>query len=83
METARLSSKGQLVLPKSIRERLRLQSGSEFNVEIEGEKIILEPVTGVRDARWRTWQGACKGNGLIAALKAEHQEEIEHDEKSI
>jgi AbrB family looped-hinge helix DNA binding protein len=44
METTRLTSKGQLVIPKSIRERMRVTSGTEFIVTQSGERIVLEAV---------------------------------------
>lgn len=40
---ATISSKGQLVLPKSIRDALQLQAGSKVSVRTEGSRIILEP----------------------------------------
>jgi AbrB family looped-hinge helix DNA binding protein len=83
MEKARLSSKGQLVLPRNIREQLRLKSGNEFSVEIEGGKIILEPLSAERSTHWSRWRGACKGESLLDALKTEHQKEMEIDEKNI
>ncbi|MHA1309961.1 MAG: AbrB/MazE/SpoVT family DNA-binding domain-containing protein [Candidatus Helarchaeota archaeon] len=42
-----MSSKGQVVIPKGIRETLELEPGSKFNVKLEGKKIILEPITDV------------------------------------
>jgi AbrB family looped-hinge helix DNA binding protein len=44
METTRLSSKGQIVLPKSIRDQHNWPAGTEFTVqEVEGS-IVLRPV---------------------------------------
>jgi len=40
-----ISSKGQLVLPKEIRERFRLGMGSKIKVIVDGERIILKPRT--------------------------------------
>ena len=40
----KLSSKGQLVLPKHIRQELQLEPGAEFEVDIVDGKIILQPV---------------------------------------
>ncbi len=40
-----ISSKGQLVLPKEIRNKFRLNSGSKIKVIVDGEKIILMPRT--------------------------------------
>ena len=40
----RLSSKGQLVIPSSVRKALGLRPGSQFHLRLEGDKIILEPI---------------------------------------
>ncbi|MHA1270901.1 MAG: AbrB/MazE/SpoVT family DNA-binding domain-containing protein [Candidatus Helarchaeota archaeon] len=42
-----MSSKGQVVIPKEIRESLGLKLGSKFNVKLDEKKIILEPITDV------------------------------------
>lgn len=44
MDTIRASSKGQIVIPKAIREALDIRSGTELNVELlpgEGFKVTL------------------------------------------
>ncbi len=43
METTRLSTKGQIVLPKNIREARRWAAGTEFTVEETREGILLRP----------------------------------------
>jgi AbrB family looped-hinge helix DNA binding protein len=44
MDTTRLSSKGQLVLPKAIREDGNWPEGTEFLVERVPEGVLLRPV---------------------------------------
>jgi AbrB family looped-hinge helix DNA binding protein len=60
--TVKLSSKGQVVLPKQARMRLQLRPGAKFVCKVEGESIILtleprhherptlivDPATGLR-----------------------------------
>ena len=41
--TARLSSKGQIVLPKRARSRLHLRPGAMLVCEVKGDSIILTP----------------------------------------
>lgn len=44
METVKLSSKGQIVIPKGIRESRHLAAGTEFIVSFLGDEIRLMPV---------------------------------------
>ncbi len=44
MSTTVLSSKGQLVIPKELREALHLRSGDQLTVTQEGTRLVLEPV---------------------------------------
>lgn len=39
-----LSTKGQIVLPKSIRNELNLEIGTKFIVIVDGENILLKPI---------------------------------------
>ncbi len=43
METTRLSSKGQVILPKSLRDAHHWTPGTEFEVEDTPEGILLRP----------------------------------------
>jgi AbrB family looped-hinge helix DNA binding protein len=44
MDSTRLSSKGQLVLPKAIRDAGEWAEGTEFTVERVPEGVLLRPV---------------------------------------
>ncbi|HRH79423.1 MAG TPA: AbrB/MazE/SpoVT family DNA-binding domain-containing protein [Thiobacillaceae bacterium] len=44
METTRLSSKGQIILPKSIRSAHQWEPGVEFQVEDTADGVLLRPV---------------------------------------
>ena len=39
----KISTKGQVVLPSSIRRKLGLQAGDQFDVKTEGSQIVLTP----------------------------------------
>ena len=47
METTKLSSKGQIILPASIRAANQWQSGVEFAVENTAEGVLLRPLKPV------------------------------------
>ena len=43
--TARMSSKGQVVIPESVRDRLKLKPGAQFIVVAEGDVVIFKAIT--------------------------------------
>jgi len=62
METTKLSTKGQLVLPKAIRDSRALKAGAEFTVEDTKEGILLRPKrffkrTRLEDFKPLKWKG--------------------------
>lgn len=83
MQIISLSSKGQLVLPKGIREQLALKPGDRLKVELAGNRIILEPLSEEPRHGWRRWGGAFRGSRMLEEHQAEHRAEVEHDEKNI
>jgi AbrB family looped-hinge helix DNA binding protein len=76
----KLSSKGQLVIPKPIREALRLHAGTRFDVRLRGGKIILEPVgPSIVDSLY----GKYADTDFLADLEDEHQREMMTDEAAV
>ena len=43
--TTKMSSKGQVVIPESIRKTLNLETGTQFVVVAEGDVVILKTIT--------------------------------------
>jgi len=74
----RLSSKGQLVIPGSVRRALKLSPGDEFRLEITERMSILNPVeaTSPIDALF----GRFAGRDLLGDLEQEHRREIENEQ---
>ncbi len=44
METTRVSSKGQVVIPKAVRDALGIQAGTVLNAEAKDGVVVLRPV---------------------------------------
>ncbi len=68
MESVTISSKGQIVIPKPVREQLGLKEGTRLNLEIRGQQIVLS-----KEGDWRDMQGMITGVDLIQALEEERQ----------
>ena len=73
METT-ATSKGQIVIPASIRRRLGIREGTRIKIEEHGDEIILKPITREYVHRQR---GKFRGKGLMKALLAEKKRERE------
>ncbi|MDR0578074.1 MAG: AbrB/MazE/SpoVT family DNA-binding domain-containing protein [Candidatus Accumulibacter sp.] len=43
METVTLSTRGELIIPSSVRGALRLRAGSRLNVTLDDGNIVLKP----------------------------------------
>jgi AbrB family looped-hinge helix DNA binding protein len=78
MEATRLSSKGQVILPKSIRDAHRWQPGTEFVVEDTNAGVLLRPAKPFPASRLDDVAGCLRYRGepktlaqMDAAINAE------------
>jgi AbrB family looped-hinge helix DNA binding protein len=69
METTRLSTKGQIVLPKSLRESRRWAAGTEFTVEETAEGVLLRPARRFPRTTLDEVAGCLPWRGKPATLK--------------
>lgn len=60
--SVRLGERGQVVIPKKIRESLNLGKGDELEAEISQNIIILRPVNKFKAVKWQDYIGI--GNGI-------------------
>ena len=83
MTKATVSSKGQIAIPKSVRERLRLKPGTKVAIDVRGETLVMKRIaSGFPD--WRTMEGMISsGPSLTKALEAEHREELEREDSRL
>ncbi len=75
METT-TTSKGQIVIPSSIRKKLGIKKGTRIQIELmEPEKeIVLKPITR---EYIHSLRGRFRGKGLMKALMVEKKRERE------
>lgn len=76
VQTVRVSSKGQIAIPKEIRDELGLSQGSDMVVQIQGDTVVLRKAP--KDS-WRKWAGRFAGSGLTEELDASRRDEIARD----
>ena len=78
----RVTSKGHVVIPKPVREQLRWASGTQLSVEIIAEGAVCLTLLDAEDPI-DTLYGCLKElpRDPLADLEAEHQAEIEADER--
>ncbi|WP_376792205.1 AbrB/MazE/SpoVT family DNA-binding domain-containing protein [Thermoflexus sp.] len=80
MAIVTLSSKGQIVLPREVREALGMREGDRFVVTLEGDRVILTRLPSSIGSDWRYWRGRLAGSGALQAHIAEHADEVRRDE---
>ena len=78
MLKARVSSRGQVALPKAVRDQLGLGEGASLTVRVQGDEVILRKLN---EGSWREWEGCLKGAGLLGDLARERRREMMHDRK--
>ncbi len=53
MQTVTLSTKGQLVIPRPVRDALRLEAGALLRVRVEGSRIVIERASPAMPGAWK------------------------------
>lgn len=73
MDSIKASSKGQMIIPKSIREALDIRSGTQLNVELDpgkGFKVTIKPVDRVERVRGLAGSLAHRAKRMTPAQEA-------------
>lgn len=80
MSAVKISSKGQIVLPKQIRAELGIGEGSRLEVRCRAGEIVLLPLVDAEPATdWRSWRGSLAGSRALEEHLREHEEEIQRE----
>ncbi len=79
METARTSSKGQIVIPKGIRDKVGIKPGSLVEIKLANNHIEIVPLP---EDPIKALRGTLKGRKSLATqLIKEHRQEVQRDAK--
>ena len=68
-DIARLSSKGQFVIPEKVRKLLGLRAGTKLALFTDGENILLRPIPAPDLSAFRKLARAAKKTALNAKKK--------------
>lgn len=74
------SPKGQIVLPKDIREALGLKEGDRVTVEVEGDHVSIRRRSSRSARDWRHWRGHLAGTRAVQDHLSEHAEDFREGE---
>jgi AbrB family looped-hinge helix DNA binding protein len=79
MASTVVSSRGQIVIPRDVRDRLKLEPGARLEIAETADGLLLTPAKpGRRRApisSWRDWRGRLKGTRALEEHVAEHRRE--------
>lgn len=79
MPEVTLSSKGQIVVPKEIREKLGLNEGDRLSITLEIDHIALRPSPGSDQQGWKKWRGRLRGTKALKEHLTEHADEVRRE----
>ena len=78
MIAAKMSSKGQIVIPKKIRGRLNIKQGTFLKFEIHKGRILLTPV---KKGPVEQLYGKFNNTAVLENLEREHADEIRRENR--
>ncbi|HZR56405.1 MAG TPA: AbrB/MazE/SpoVT family DNA-binding domain-containing protein [Terriglobales bacterium] len=66
-----MSSKGQIVIPSALREKLNIKTGTRLAVRSENNQLVLQPITKEFIS---SLAGCCKGeDSLVETRERDHR----------
>ncbi len=80
MTTTIVTTKGQIIIPSRIRQKLNIHKGTRLSIEEKGDKLILQPLT-VEYFDKMAGIVKTKGQGVKGILEERAKEKILEDKK--
>ena len=75
MESVTLSSKGQIAIPKAVRDALNLSAGVKLTLDVRGHEIVLS-----KQSAWKKLRGVAAGSGLMGNFAAFRKQERKRED---
>jgi AbrB family looped-hinge helix DNA binding protein len=74
MEKVTVSSKGQVAIPRAVRDALNLEAGTKLTLQVRGHDIVLS-----KEPAWRKLEAAA-GSDLMGAFATFRKQERERED---
>jgi len=72
LDTVSFGSKGQVVIPRRLRNEFEIETGTKATIVVTPEGILLKPITR---AYIKSLRGSLKGSGVMKAMLADRKRE--------
>jgi AbrB family looped-hinge helix DNA binding protein len=82
MKSVTVSSRGQLAIPKEIREALQIKAGDKFTIEVKNRVITLKPAITLTIPKEQAYFWAPEVQEKMKKVREEH-EKGEHKEYTV
>ena len=68
--------KSHITPPREIWQALGLQEGDKIRVTLEGNRLVLTPVSPSDGTDWQRWRGRLAGTDALQKHMTEHADEV-------
>jgi AbrB family looped-hinge helix DNA binding protein len=73
-----VSERGQVVIPKKIRETVHIGKGDELEIEVVGDTVVLKPIRRFKANKWQDYAGI--GEGVVDAHLRDRKKEKNNED---
>ena len=73
-----VSERGQVVIPKKIRETVHIGKGDELEIEVVGDTVVLKPIRRFKANKWQDYAGI--GEGVVDAHLRDRKKEKDNED---
>lgn len=70
-----VSSKGQIAIPRPVRDELNIREGTRLCMEVRGHEIVMS-----KEPAWKKLEGAAAGRDLMTEFMEFRQQEREREQ---
>lgn len=69
----------RITFPREIWQALGLRKGDKFRLTLEGDRLVLTPLSLTKKASWQRWRGRLAGTQALQEHMMEHADEVAYE----